>query len=118
MTRVTFGNNKQYDYIHYNCRLLQIGLTDRFGQSEYYPYDSIKRVEKQVKDLSSEEFWYYAAKKYKSQLNYIEIMKSQDCVKICLKGLDDDVLLSFEEFVDITDFVKGIKGIINNGRSN
>ena len=108
MIRVTFGNNKQFDYIHYYCVPTQIGLVNKFEQTEYYPYDSIKKIEKQVKDLSSEELWYYAVKKYKSQLDTILIMTN--CVYICLKGWNlPDVLLSFEEFVDITDFVKGAK---------
>lgn len=107
MIRVTFGNNKQFDYIHYYCVPNQIGLVNKFEQTEYYPYDSIKRVEKQVKNLSSEELLYYAVKKYKynSELDTILIMTK--CVYICLKGRNlPNVVLSFEEFVDITDFVK------------
>lgn len=104
MIRVTFGNNKRFDYIHYYCVPNQIGLVNKFEQTEYYPYDSIKRVEKQVKDLSSEELWNYAFKRYESQLDTLEI--TENGVKIWLKGWDDDVLLSFEEFVDITDLVK------------
>lgn len=96
MIRVTFGNNKQFDFIHYYCVPNQIGLVDKFEQTEYYPYDSIKRVEKQVKDLSLEEckkLGLCGVDLYKGGVWFNEPMKEH------IDYYDDD-------YIDITDFVK------------
>lgn len=95
MIRVTFGNNKQFDYIYYYCISNQIGLTNRFNQTEYYPYESIKKIEKQVKDLTLE--------KCHKLFGWIKLYKLGE-----LNYFKDNMwhYIGLDEYIDITDLIK------------
>lgn len=108
MIRVTFGNNKQFDYIHYYCVPNQIGLTNKFEQTEYYPYDSIKRVEKQVKASTKQEIYQFAKKKYGMKLLNIYVIAGGVQIEIAHNEESFIVqILCDDDYIDITDFVKG-----------
>lgn len=97
MIRVTFRNEKQYEYIYCCFTPHQIGLTNMFNQTEYYPYGSIKKVEKQVKELTLEEL---------SKLQYTLIYDNDVVGIMPIDSEDIKDMILIDDYIDITDLVK------------
>ena len=97
-----------YDCCYRNSKKMLTAIDiDTFGiKTTIYDLNDIIKIEKQVKDLTSDEIYKFFIAAYGNDLNYIEICEDRIVVNIFDYGEKTYIEYFYDDYVDITDMIK------------
>ena len=81
---------------------------NRLDDVEVYSLDKVFKIEKQIKDLTSDEIYKVFIAAYGNDLNYIEICEDSIIVNIFDYGEKTYIEYFYDDYVDITDTIKRV----------
>ena len=73
---------------------------------EVYSLDKVFKIEKQIKDLTSDEIYKVFSAAYGNDLNYIEVCEDSIIVNIFDYGEKTYIEYFYDDYIDVTDMIK------------
>ena len=79
---------------------------NRLDDVEVYSLDKVFKIEKQIRDLTSDEIYKVFIAAYGNDLNYIEVCEDSIIVNIFDYGEKTYIEYFYDDYIDVTDIVK------------